>query len=126
MPVEFQCYKVCLDGSSYDGYVDSWGLSTAPLFFSCFLVSFPLLKILLSPYIQSFLTVSVAHVQTGVIIVLFWFFISDTSVVVACWFFSWGVFQKSEMIEILFNSQCLYLFAKMAIQKKDPSVQERI
>lgn len=122
MPIEFQCYEVCLDGSSYGGYVDSWGLSTAPLFFSCFLVSFPLLKILLSPYIQSFLTVSVAHVQTGVIIVLF-FFPSDTSVVVACcFFFSWGVFQKSEMIEILFNSQCLYLFAKMAIQKKDPSV----
>lgn len=63
-----------MDGSSYGGYVDSWGLSTAPLFFSCFLVSFPLLKILLSPYIQSFLTMSVAHVQTGVIIVLLSFF----------------------------------------------------
>lgn len=88
--------------------------------FSCFLVSFPLLKI--SPFpLQFSCCISSPCSSWYDYYSPFYFFLF------ICYFhsggllvFSWGVFQKSEMAEILFKSQCLYLLAKMAMQKITP------
>lgn len=90
--VECQHSGVCLGGSSYTGYPDNWGLSTS---FSCVCCVSPFEDI--SSLTQNFLAVSVAQVQTNVVVIcnfcLFLYY-SGISLKIYCFFFFLDFFKS--------------------------------